>query len=353
MSEIVAFQNAFHSAGLSISNRRRLSNLATGFSPWQTLNAPPGKNVLACSLQGSVPLTASGAVSLVNGADLLTEWVDQVQVAATEGTQPRIETATTFGCEELERVCFDTAQGWSAGDIADQSGSIGSYKRATPANFTTEGSRTDTSELWVPVGGPSAALRFHIPSITGAYATLVTVSSYTVAWFEVYSPYGGVVAANETITPSLGTGNQDFQQFVPKNQAVDLVSFIGTSGTVTYVTEVYMTDNTGASVINMDSAQSITATQYVYPRFATNAPTYNALCFQLNKTYPVSFRVKVGSASTFDILWVAFQGANTAPANTPSATPAPPAVNQVGRPVTGIGPTGLGAPSLVAANARA
>lgn len=343
MSEMFAFQNAFHAAALSVSNRRRLGTIAVGNSPWITVNAPPGRNVLAVMLQADVVLVSTAAEAATASTDVLFEWIDQVKVAPTEGTNPRTETATTFGTEELERVCFDTAQGWSSGDIAAQSNHIGSYARAAATNFASPVTRTDTSELWVPVGGPGGAIMFHVPAITGVFAANVTVTTYTVAWFEVYSPYSGVVAAIEKITPTLATGNQDFQQYVPQNMAVDFMSFVGTNATTTNIGELYMTDNTGAQVINMDSgptsAEAITATQYIYPRFATNAPTYSALCFSLNKTYPVTLRVKVLVSKAFNILFIAITGPNIAAPNKASPTPAPAATSQVGPGNPAIGPT--------------
>jgi hypothetical protein len=341
MTDISAFQNAFHVAGLSTNMRRRLGSLSPGWTPWITLNAPPGKFVLACVLGADVALTDTGANNAVAGADLLYEWIDGYQVAPREGTTARTEVVTTSGCEEVERVCFDTAVGWTSGDIAAVSGHLGSYARAVPGNFGSTTTRTDTSELWVPVGGQSAAIKFHIPSITASFAAGVT-ATYTVSWGEVYSLYAGVVAAIETVTASLAVGNQDFQQFVPKGMAVDFFSILGVEAN-TDMSEISMTDNTGASIINMDTGpttgEMIAASAYVYPRFATNTPSYDSLLFYFHKTYPVTLKCKVLVAQTFDLVFVAFSGGTVAPAPDPSPTPSPALVKQTGVSVTGIGPT--------------
>jgi hypothetical protein len=341
MSDLSAFQTAFHSSGLSLSLRNRYNNFTAGQNPWINVQAPPSKNVIAVMLEASIALSASGAASITTGQDVLDEWFSQLEISPSSATAPRIFLKTRKGAEELERLALDTAQGWASQAIAAASPHIGSYARSASAAFTASGTRTDTSELWTPVGGPAASVRLTISAISAAFQSNVTVSSYTIGFFEVYSIYSGTVAAFENKTATLASGNnQDMMALnvYPGGIAADLVSIVGE--TTTDVTAVYMCDQSGAYVINMDDTQGINASQYVYPRFASNNPTYSALCFQLYKTIPSQFRISLANSVALDFLWVQCMGPDVAPANPAGNTATTPETSRTGTPNPAVGPTG-------------
>lgn len=350
MSDILNFRDAFHAVGLSSSNRRRYANLAPGYTQWVKCQGVGGSNLLAICFEGSVALSASASQSAVANSDLLDEIVSGQEIAPLGQVNPRIKCTDRFGVEELERLVLDTSERVSG--TAD--GNIGSYQRATPVAFTASGTRTDTMSWVCPVGGPACSARVQIPSITSSFAADVTVTSYTLAWFEIYSDYGGVVAAQQVSTGDIGSGNQDITDTLDKaasNLAPDLIDFIGITTSTNGLNQIFVTGQAGDMFINCDSAQAITSLQGVYPNFATTEPTYNALVFQLYKKRWTQVRINVVTASTsFNILLIQVQASqNSVPSNVPAATPQPPAVANVGTKDPTQGPT---SPSTAAVQAR-
>lgn len=343
MSDLFAFRNAFHAAGLSINLRVRYNNFTPPQTPWQNVQAPPGKFLLAVMLEASVAFTATGAGStVVSSTDLLDEWLQSYEVSPTSGGgTDRIQTKTRVGCEEVERLVLDTSLGYTNSGWNSATSHIGSYPRAAATAFTTAGTRTDTSELWIPIGGPAASIRLNMAPLSAVWTTPANVSAvYSIGFFEVYSLYSGICAAYENKTATLASGNyQDLiaERVIPSSLAVDIVDFV--QQTTTNVTQLMVTDQSGLPIIKCDDAQSINASQYIYPQFAQTIPSYNSLVFFLNKTVPTTFQVSLANSVALDLLFIQVQGPTDVPANPPATTPGTPAVSQIGTQLPGVGPT--------------
>jgi hypothetical protein len=362
-SQLIAFQDAFHFAGLSLSLRTRRNNFTVGANDWIACQAPPSApNLLVVMLEASIAMTASGAAAITVGSTILDEWFSQLEVSPQAATAARIFLKTRKGAEEFERLVLDSSQS-KAGDaaatpfITGPTTHLGSYSRSAQAAFGGAGSRTDTSELWVAIGGSAATLRLTIAPVSSAWQSNVTVNSYTIGFFEVYSVYTGTVAAFENQTATLASGNnQDIMALnvYPAGLATDIVSIV--TQTTTNITAVYITDATGGFIVNMDDTQSINAQPFVYPRFSTALPSYSAIILYLHKTVPTSFRLSLANSVALDFLWLGCSGPSAVSIDVAAATPAPDETQRTGTPVpssTGgqpsAGSTSAGAPGGVAA----
>lgn len=339
---IQAFRNAFHAAALSVNMRVRRTNVAAPTVNWENVQAPPGKYLLAVMLEWSVALTATAATAVNAGTDILDEFIQGVEISPVAGGgAARIQTKSRKATEELERLVLDTSlsytnAGWNAADAH-----IGSYPRIAAAAFAGAGARTDTAEVWLPVGGLAASIRITMPTLGTVFTTPANVTGvYTLGYFEVYSLYNGVVAAFENVTGTLAASSYiDLvgQNVVPTGLAVDIVTFIGE--TTANLTQIQVNDQHSLPVVSIDTTQTMNATQFIYPMFAQTTPSYGGLTYFLNKSVVTTFKVSLAAAGVLDILFIQVQGPSSVPENPAQTTPTTPAVTQVGSPAPGTGPT--------------
>ncbi len=290
------------------------------WSQWFIAGSKANKNVLAFKVRWAAALTATAAESATSGTSVLDENLDQLQVSADPTQDPRTYIVDSYCAQELERLAMDLANL--------------SYPKATPAAFSGSGTRTDTVTLWAPAGGPIAAIRWHVPSMTGVYAANVTGTSQGTV-FAVYGNASTIVVAKET-TGSAVTGKIDVvnQNLVPADIAPDYVDFVGVyeAGNSSGITQMQAYGPDGDLLVDFDSAQDTLDAQAIYPdqyglqnpEYATNKyPTVIGLQGKRPKKMTATF----GASYTPTVLWVEFAaGEAVAPTPTHSPTPVPPAI---------------------------
>jgi len=125
-----------------------------------------------------------------------------------------------------------------------------------------------TVYLFVPVGGPAAAVRIKLAAaVSGAiigqsvpvFASGATMSYTSVTSYIISSNFSGVAAFKEELTPSLGTSLQEFVRYVPVTVAPDFIFMAGdqsgnanvSTGTVSTVTQVLITDTGGLQFVSV------------------------------------------------------------------------------------------------------
>ena len=305
------------------------------WSQWFSVTSPiPGKNVLAASFEFTANLTASATVATQTqnpssqAIDVLDEFVDQLAVGPAPNVASRSTTETRESIEEVERIVFNLPF---------------SYPRGAPHSFTaTTGTATDTATLIVPVGGPAASVRVHVPNITGVYTASVTASiSITVR--AIVGTISSVVTFKDGQTATLSSGQNDLSAYFPANLSPDYLSMVG--DTTSTVTAFHLTGQNGSVVVDIDSSGMMSAMQTGIAPATTKSTGFNTLAFALQKLRFRTITEKLASSESQQLLWISVDGGSTAPSPGPSATPpAPPAYAEVGHPLAGGAPLTTGVP---------
>ena len=283
------------------------------------------KNVLGCVVKVVYVLTSTnvGSYAPIAGTDVLDPILSNggsVEIAPTSGAMPRAKTLTRKFLEFIWAVTTNT-----------------SFTVAALPTFASASALTQTVSFFVPVGGAGANIRLLLAgSLAASYTTGVTISFTSVETQVVSTNFSGVVAFNETLTASLGSGLQDVLTYAPKNIAPDAVFMQGESSTT--ITQCYVTEANGYIMIqstSTDAMQSIGAAQIAPvsgPTFTTTA----GFVIPANGKVFSTFQVTFNSATTHNIGFLAVQGGEvSAPNSTPQPTAAPNAADMVGQPGPG------------------
>lgn len=284
------------------------------------------KSVLGALVQFAITYTAGAAQSAVatqtvgtttTPTDLLDGGFNQIEVAPAPNANARSTITQRMAAEELERITLNI-KGYT-------------YPRAVPAAFAGAGSRTDTTQIFVPIGGPGAAVRFQIPNVTAVYAANVT-ATVIVTVYVVSGDQDCVVTYNEKQTPPLGTGRNDMGPYFPVDMAPDFVCFL--NETIATTTIVYVTAADGTILVDFQDTGLITVAQAGVVAPDTTI-TYNDLVFALDRKRFLTFLATFGTAGVRDIFWIEYAGSTvTNPA--PNQAPIPsnvPASTQTGTPL--------------------
>lgn len=310
-SVIEAYRAAFQSAAATPDFvAQQTTGLSFGqWSQWFPLTVGRGKSsVLAAYCKFSY--TVSGTtITPVTGADVLDVVVQGVQVAAEAGGSIRSDAITRKGMEDVEQAAFDTNYG---------------YPRAAPSS--TAG--TYTAFVYVPIGGPAAAIRFMMASATAGYsAGTVVLNSVTV--YKVIGDNDTVVVFHEQNTPQVGTSTQDMHAYLSPKIAPSLIVLVtDTSSNVQFVNLAGQKGNLLITAADID-AVSNGAIAYT-PRTGALA---QGVALAADESVPSVFQVSFGTASTHDLLEIQFGGSQvTNPPTKPETTPSEPATKTVGVP---------------------
>jgi len=299
------------------------------------------ENVLGVVVEAITLLTASAAQAVkttitvgttTTALDVLDEAMDQVQVAPSVNTQARSYSTSRMFQEEVERQLLDVT-GFA-------------YPRTAPASFAASGSRTDTGVIFIPVGGNSGAVRFHVPPITNVFAANVT-SSVVFQCYVISGDNSTVPTFLESVTGNLGAAKQDISTYYPANLAPTLMGFM--NETTTTLTNIYQTsqdkdillDQQDAAIMsyaNACLAPETVAGSYLAgggtPSFS--APAYNVLWFAQNGKRFKTLQVTFGTAGVRDIGFIEIAGEVVV--NPPvggASTPAPSTAKDTG--TVGVG----------------
>lgn len=313
------------------------------FTQYFLLVPPPGENCLGATIEFSNALSDSATVTvtLANTTNILDECLDQLQVAPAPNADPRSYLTTRQSVEELERISYNMTG----------ANSQVRYPRGAPHTYTaTTGAATDTVQIVVPIGGPAAAVRVHVPNITGVYTASVT-DSVTVTARCIAGLNGTVVSALEKVTPNLSTGKNDLSPYFPANMSPDYMGFVGeatataSTGCVNNaLSAVFVTAQDGSLLVDIDTAVELTFVQnavaqnVTYPVAAL--PFAQSLFFALRRKRFKTLFATVTATGTInsycDLLFVEYGGTSVASPAAPAApTAVIPASQNVGVPVAG------------------
>lgn len=317
--------------------------VGASWSQWFNVTSPvANKRVLAASFEFTSYLTATATVATqVNNPagqaiDVLDEFLDQLQVGPAPNANARSSIETRESAEEVERICFNLPY---------------SYPRPAPHSFTaTAGTASDSAVLLVPIGGPAASVRVHVPSITGVYTASVT-GTVSVTVHAIIGSVSTVITFQDGQTGQLAVGRNDLSNYFPANLSPDYLSMVG--DTVTSVTTMFVTGQNGAVIVDIDSAGLMGAMQAAIAPATTKSAGFNTLAFSLQKARFRTIRDTLAVAEAQQLLWVSFDGGEVAPTPAPAAaTPSTPAYSNVGYPLAGAmpatSPTGAGSVGTLA-----
>lgn len=303
--------------------------VGAGWSQWFNLTSPaPSKSVLAASFEFTSHLTASATVATEtqNGAgqaiDQLDEFVDQLQVGPSPNANARSTIETRESIEEVERVSFNLPY---------------SYPRAAPHSYTaTTGTASDTQTLLVPVGGPAASVRVHVPAISQVYSASVT-ASVDVVVRVIVGTVSTVITFQDGQTGTLASGYNDLSNYFPANLSPDYLSMIG--DTTSTVTAFFLTGQNGAVVVDVDTPGMLSTMQAAIAPATTKSTGFNTLAFALQKQRFRTIKDKLAASEAQQLLWISFDGGSVSPTPGASATPpSTPAYQNVGQPLAGAMP---------------
>jgi hypothetical protein len=291
------------------------------YSQWFDLVPQTKPNVLATYVKFTWTVPAGGLTAQTN-AQNLDVLLGQVQIAPSARVMPRSQTITRSFMSNVEQLTFDT-----------NFYGANTYPRAAP----TAAAGTYSAGLYIPVGGPAAALRFLLPSSTNAYTSGTGLVLNSITVYAIEGGNDAVIVYKENNTPSLGTLIQSVKNYIPDDIAPDAMVFVGDTSAA--VTQLFLVDQNGQMLV------AATDVDAVANGMVALTPRTGALGSQ-STTVGGSAVINLGvtlqggvlkvaqaafaSATTHDIGVIQFAGAPDVPENTPQETVAPPAVAQTG-----------------------
>ena len=283
------------------------------WTQWFIAGSKAGKNVLAFLCYFSVAETATAAETPATGTDLLDLGLDQLQVSSDPTQDPFTYLVDRKAVEEFERISFNL--------------SGLSYPRSAAHTFAGAGTNTDTVSLLVPAGGPVAALRVHVPSITGVYAANVT-ATVTMTVDAIYGESDIIVVGKET-NGSAVSGKQDLLNLnlLPADISPDYVDFVGIGAGANGLTTAQIYGPDRDLLVDLGTSAEITFLQSIYPDQNSAVPSYGAEILALKRKRPMKAVVTFGTSYTPAVLWVQFRAPEVAKTPEASPTPVPAAVN--------------------------
>lgn len=269
-------------------------------------------------------VTATAAVAPNAGTDTLDVVAGnggQVMVFPGPNTAFRSQLLTRKAIESVEKFAFDVNFG---------------YPRGPLPTFAAAGSNTVTASFYLPVGGEAASLRFILPAApSNLYATPADVSFSPVS-ITVYPVEGNndmIWAYKESTTPSLGTGLQTIQEYIPADIQPDVIFEMGESSST--ISSVFAVGLNNVQLYNTTDVTSITqGATALTPRtgadpFALDLPAMGVGFLTLQETFV--------AATTHDLVYLQTSGSQVmnpgqspAPTVSEATSGAPPAVKMQG-----------------------
>ncbi len=304
---------------------QQTSGLTLGFMS-QYLNLKPLQlpYVIAARVVVVYNITATAAVAPNSGTDILDVVAGnggQVMVFPGPNAAFRSQLLSRKAVESVEKFAFDINYG---------------YPRPALPTFSVAGTQTVTASFYLPVGGPAASLRFMLPAAPqNLYATPadVTFTPVSITIYPVEGTNATVWTYQESVTPSLGTGLQSVQGYIPNDVQPSVIFEMGESTST--ITSVFAVALNGTQLYNTQDVTSISqGATALTPRtgpdpYALDIPAMGAGFLTLQEVFV--------NAGTHDFVYlqlagsqVANPGQEAAPTQGEATGSAPPAVKQVG-----------------------
>jgi len=265
---------------------------------------------------------ASGTASSVSGAVQLDAQLLNAFVAPAGGTAPRSYALSRLAIQEMERLTL----GYEA---------VGTtYYGTAIASIASGSSATYTNTVFVPVGGPAAAISFQTQPTTNAFGG--TAPTFT-SQFWVRSVTGTndtVITFEDTFTNSLSSGATiPITNYFPVDISPDMMGFIGNS--VTDVQGLTVTGNDGSFIVDVNTSETQSLVNIQNYLGGANAKS-TTLWFDLHRQQVHSATANIGTAKAYELMFVEFADGYSAAPKTPPATPAaPPASKNTGKTLPG------------------
>ena len=259
-------------------------------------------------------LTASAAEAPTSGTDSLDLFFNELEVSPSVGGETRSVALTRQFAEFAWVFCTD----------------VNPNVAAAPT-FTTSGTATVTTYLYVPLGGNAASVKVKLQGVaTAVYAANVTYTFTSVTTYVISSNWSGIVAFQEQNTASLGSSLQSMLNYVQGAVAPDAIFLKGeTSTTITQVTlitvaGIVLAQTTATAINQLGAAAICNVAGSTYTTSAGFVLTGNGQAFR-------TFQLAFSSATTHFIGYVQCAGGeDTLVGMSPGPTAAPPAVQNTG-----------------------